>query len=59
VIGQDVALNGVLKVLEALQCPFLLKSLTYYLLEVLLLQLFPHDSELTTLAQGVAELKTE
>ena len=59
VLGQDCVESGVLKVLEALQCPLLTKNLIYTLLDLLLLELFPHDPELTSLLEGLVSLSEQ
>lgn len=53
ILGQECAEQGLLRVLEALQCPLLLKNLAYCLLDLLLLELFPQDPEVTSLLHGL------
>lgn len=54
IIGQEYTERGLLNLHEALQCPFLVKSLSYTILDMLLVELFP---EMSHEVEGINNIK--
>ena len=57
VLGNNATEQGVMRVYEALQCQFLMKNLSYTIMDLLLLELFPQDAELNQLLDGLESLQ--
>jgi hypothetical protein len=58
ILGQDCTEQGVLRILEAIQCPFLMKNLAFSLLDLLLLEVFPGDPDMALLLEGLDSMRT-
>lgn len=55
-LGQECTEQGVMRVFEALQSPFFTTNLAYSLLDLLLLELFPQDVDVSAVAHGLDSL---